>query len=222
MAADLRAVCHNCGAKASGAPDSLGDLRGWTLGANFTCSVCALLAVDQQLREAKEADTILRWIGAGFPPWGCHHCRGAEYGPDGVPCPECHGDSESVEPPERAAKLQAYLIETMEGRWQAGHQAGLEQTPAYTVERLHSALDGATEFTTRLVDAAQEVAAAITALSDRAAEDTTDNRIMADAMQRTIEHADAHGMGRYYNQALRDAVERHRTPLEQRVVLDEG
>lgn len=52
-----------------------------------------------------ELDTILRWIEAGFPPWGCHHCRGAEYGPDGVPCPACHGHSQSVPAPPRAQMI---------------------------------------------------------------------------------------------------------------------
>lgn len=64
-------------------------------------------------RERDERETILRWVEAGFPPWGCHNCRGAEYGPDGEACPECGGDSTSIDPPERAEKIRGRFNESM-------------------------------------------------------------------------------------------------------------
>lgn len=151
---DQRAVCGNCGAKASGDPNSLGDVRGWRLGRGFTCAVCAgraaqveLERVEDELERARDqvvenahrietlegqvrlltpaegddvADTILRWIEAGFPPWGCHHCRGAEYGPSGEPCPVCHGDSSSILPPPRAQAIRDYVVKGQEDAYRAG------------------------------------------------------------------------------------------------------
>lgn len=49
---------------------------------------------------------IPRWVECGFPPWGCQWCRGAEYGPSGEPCPECHGRSDLVEPPAEALMVR--------------------------------------------------------------------------------------------------------------------
>lgn len=73
-------------------------------------SIKTLYELVERGRQAETADTILRWAEAGFPPWGCHNCRGAEYGPDGVACPACGGDSTSMEPPERARALLSSLV----------------------------------------------------------------------------------------------------------------
>lgn len=76
--------------------------------ADFASSYDALPAEDwiPLYNELLETRAILAWVEAGFPPWGCDACRGAEYGPDGHPCVSCGGHSEAMEPPPRAQALQ--------------------------------------------------------------------------------------------------------------------